>query len=155
MNTRETLDKMFIELKDVIYYEDIGVHKIVDQSYIKPYYKQLTDISFEEWNKYHASKMLKITEDIYLSEMMETKNSLFIDKLKLDPSKPSCLREFGIVSTCLIPFFLNSEIVFFVTMPIFKEEHKYLEEEKSKAIKIVKKYNEILNIEEMLKSEII
>ena len=155
MNTRETLDKMFMELKDVIYYEDIGVHKIVDQSYIKPYYKQLTDISFEEWKKYHASKMLKITEDIYLSEMMETKDSLFIDKLKLDLSKPSCLREFGIVSTCLIPFFLNGEIVFFVTMPIFKEEHKYLEEEKSKAIEIVKKYSKILNIEEMLKSEII
>ncbi|AOR24607.1 hypothetical protein [Clostridium taeniosporum] len=155
MGTRELLDNLFKELKDVIYYEDVGIHKIIDDSYIKPYYKQLTDISFEKWSKYHASKMLKIVDDMYLSEMMNTKKSLFIDKLSVDKNKPSCLRDFGIVSTCLIPFFLNDEIVFFITMPIFKQEHKYSEEEKLKAIDIVKKYNNILCIEEMFKNEII
>ncbi|MBN1049939.1 hypothetical protein [Clostridium botulinum] len=152
---RELLDDLFKELRDVIYYEDVGIHKIVDDSYINPYYKQLTDISFEEWSKYHASKMLKIVDDMYLSEMMNTKKPLFVDKLSVDTSKPSCLRDFGIVSTCLIPFFLNDEIAFFITMPIFKEEHKYSDEEKSKAVDIVKKYNKILCIEEMFKREII
>lgn len=155
MNIRRILDELFKELEEVIYYEDVGIHKIVDNSYIKPYYKQLTDISFEEWSKYHASKMLKIVDDMYLSEMMNTKKPLFVDKLTLDTGKPSCLRDFGIVSTCLIPFYLNDEIAFFITMPIFKKEHKYLEEEKTKAIDIVKKYNNILCIEEMFKSEII
>ncbi|MDV4152537.1 hypothetical protein R0131_17045 [Clostridium sp. AL.422] len=131
MNFTELIDK----LKSKPYFEDIGIH-IIKGNFLYPFWKRNTDITVEEWKKFHEDRKMRIDEDKYLSEMILYRKPIFVERVK--ENDPNCLLKFGIKSTNLIPIEDNETIIGFVTMPIFSKYYTYSEKDKNEIIEIVK-----------------
>ena len=135
----------FLELTDNFknkpYFEDIGIH-IVKDNYLYPFWKRNSNITIEDWKKFHQDRKMKINEDKYLLQMVETGKPIFINEVK--ETDPDCLLKFGIKSTNLIPIKNNNIVIGFVTMPIFSKYYIYSEQDKGEIIQIVKNNEEYI-----------
>ena len=73
---KDKIDDFLEELKNSIYFEDIGIHKIVDNKYIKPIWKSENNITNNKWRNFHQSNKQYIYQDDYLKQLVDNKESI-------------------------------------------------------------------------------
>lgn len=142
MIIKALLDELFMQIKEFIDFDNIGIYKIIsDKEYQRYYYSPKNKLEYYDVD----IVMEKIIKEECLSEITKLKKEILIKDSDILNEK---------ISMNLIPIMFEEEVVFFLNL-LTNKKFDVSEEIKEKVLELIDSFSEVFCFEEMMKVDMI
>lgn len=140
----QMLKELIKELEQCIPIKEIGYHAIENDKLMPIYKKNTTDLGLEQWKEFHKHNPAYIRDNYVLTTLVNTKEVVAVkntDDLGSKISKHFIALD--IKSIYMFPMIKEHKVIGFIDIPYMGKTVILTDEQITKCVEIVEKYNKI------------